>query len=147
LVSATEVVMAKKKAKLLPKKIAGVKIPKTVRRGEFGKFLASPDGQKMVAQALVVAAGAVMGHEAGQGDKAKGGGAGLKGVASGAGAAIAQGRLPHAFAAAIDAFKAALEPPAYAEYAAAEVAPEPPPAADAKKKRSAASSTERPVTH
>jgi uncharacterized protein YjbJ (UPF0337 family) len=51
--------MAKKKGKdFLPKKIAGVKVPKKVRQGRFGELLASPTGQKVIAEALV-AAGAV----------------------------------------------------------------------------------------
>ncbi|MBW8815948.1 MAG: hypothetical protein JF588_21230 [Caulobacterales bacterium] len=50
--------MSKKRKDLFPKKIAGVKVPKSVRRGRFGEFLASPTGQAMIAQA-VVGAGAV----------------------------------------------------------------------------------------
>lgn len=46
---------AKKKDKpvdLLPKRIAGVKVPKKVRRGRFGQLLASPSGQKLILDAL-----------------------------------------------------------------------------------------------
>jgi hypothetical protein len=55
--------MAKKKRKtksLLPKRIAGVKVPKAVRKGRFGELLASRTGQVLIAEALM-AAGAVAG--------------------------------------------------------------------------------------
>jgi hypothetical protein len=48
----------KKSKDLFPKKIAGVKVPKTVRKGRFGELLASPKGQALIAQA-VVGAGAI----------------------------------------------------------------------------------------
>jgi hypothetical protein len=49
----------RKKAKgLIPKKIAGVKVPKAVRQGRFGELLASKAGQALIAQA-VLGAGAV----------------------------------------------------------------------------------------
>ena len=51
--------MAKSKHKsLLPKRIAGVKVPKSVRKGRFGEFLASRTGQALLAEAIM-AAGAV----------------------------------------------------------------------------------------
>jgi len=50
---------SKKKSKgLIPKKIAGVKVPKKVRRGRFGELLASKTGQAVIAQAIL-GAGAV----------------------------------------------------------------------------------------
>jgi hypothetical protein len=52
--------MAKKKKAFLPKKIAGVKVPKKVRQGRFGELLASPTGQKVIAEAIM-AAGAALG--------------------------------------------------------------------------------------
>jgi hypothetical protein len=52
-------IMAKKKHKsLLPKRIAGVKVPKAVRKGRFGELLASQTGQALIAEALL-AAGAI----------------------------------------------------------------------------------------
>jgi NAD+--asparagine ADP-ribosyltransferase len=52
--------MAKKKKKgLLPKRIAGVKVPKSVRNGRLGELLASRAGQALIAEA-VMAAGAVV---------------------------------------------------------------------------------------
>ena len=53
--------MAKKSKKskgLIPKKIAGVKVPKKVRKGRFGELLASKTGQAVIAQAIL-GAGAV----------------------------------------------------------------------------------------
>jgi hypothetical protein len=41
----------------LPKRIAGIKIPKAIRKGPVGKFINSPAGQLVVAEALVAAAG------------------------------------------------------------------------------------------
>lgn len=53
--------MAKKQKKakgLIPRKIAGVKVPKAVRKGRFGELLASKTGQAIIAQAIL-GAGAV----------------------------------------------------------------------------------------
>ena len=52
--------MAKKSKNLLPKKIAGVKVPKKVRKGRFGELLASRTGQALIAEAIM-AAGAIAG--------------------------------------------------------------------------------------
>lgn len=41
----------------LPKRIAGIKIPKTIRKGPVGDFISSPAGQLVIAEALVAAAG------------------------------------------------------------------------------------------
>lgn len=52
---------SKKKAKaksLLPKRVAGVKVPKAVRRSRFGQMLASPAGQALLTD-LAVGAGAL----------------------------------------------------------------------------------------
>ncbi|HVF16542.1 MAG TPA: hypothetical protein VNA21_06505, partial [Steroidobacteraceae bacterium] len=54
--------MAKRKLKL-PKKIAGVKIPKAVRKGPVGQFLNSSAGQLLVAEALIAAGGAFFAAE------------------------------------------------------------------------------------
>ncbi|RAK61437.1 hypothetical protein DJ021_17325 [Phenylobacterium hankyongense] len=50
--------MAKKTKSFLPKRIAGVKVPKSVRKGRLGELLASRTGQALIAEALM-AAGAV----------------------------------------------------------------------------------------
>jgi hypothetical protein len=52
--------MSKKRKSFLPKRIAGVKVPKAVRKGRFGELLASPAGQALLAEA-VMAVGAVAG--------------------------------------------------------------------------------------
>ena len=50
---------SRKKSKgLIPKRIAGVKVPKKVRKGRFGELLASKTGQAVIAQAIL-GAGAV----------------------------------------------------------------------------------------
>jgi hypothetical protein len=41
----------------VPKRIAGVKIPKAVRKGPIGHFLNSSAGQRLIAEALLVAGG------------------------------------------------------------------------------------------
>ncbi|MFC3069913.1 hypothetical protein [Phenylobacterium soli] len=52
--------MSKKKKNFLPKTIAGVKVPKAVRKGRLGELIASPAGQAAIAEA-VMAVGAVAG--------------------------------------------------------------------------------------
>ena len=47
--------MSKKSKAFLPKKIAGVKVPKKLRKGRVGELLASETGQALIAEALVVA--------------------------------------------------------------------------------------------
>jgi hypothetical protein len=51
--------MAKKLKIKLPKRVAGVKIPKSIRKGPVGQFLNSGAGQILIAEALVAAAGAL----------------------------------------------------------------------------------------
>ena len=47
--------MGKKKSKTLPKRFAGVKIPKAVRKGPVGQFLASKAGKAILAETLMLA--------------------------------------------------------------------------------------------
>jgi hypothetical protein len=48
--------MAKKKNKsFLPKRIAGVKVPRSVRKGRLGELLASRTGQTLIAEAIMAA--------------------------------------------------------------------------------------------
>jgi hypothetical protein len=51
--------MAKKLKVKLPKRVAGMKIPKSVRKGPIGQFVNSTAGQIVIAEALVAAAGAL----------------------------------------------------------------------------------------
>lgn len=48
--------MAKKSKNLLPKRIAGVKVPKAVRKGRLGDAIASPAGRAVLAEVLLAAA-------------------------------------------------------------------------------------------
>jgi hypothetical protein len=48
--------MAKKVKIKLPKRVAGLKIPKVVRKGPIGEFLNSGAGQTLLAETLVAAA-------------------------------------------------------------------------------------------
>jgi hypothetical protein len=49
--------MSKRKKVKLPKRIAGVKVPKAARKGPVADFLNSSGGQVLLAEALVLAAG------------------------------------------------------------------------------------------
>jgi hypothetical protein len=49
---------------LIPKKIAGVKVPKSVRKGRFGELLASKTGQALIAQAILGAGAVAAGMKA-----------------------------------------------------------------------------------
>jgi hypothetical protein len=57
--------MGKKKALKLPKKIAGVRIPKAFRKsgGSLLKFLETPQGREIAASVLFAVAGALTGNE------------------------------------------------------------------------------------
>jgi hypothetical protein len=54
----------KKKKLKLPKRIAGVKIPKAARKGPVADFINSSGGQVLLAEALVLAAGGVRDQQA-----------------------------------------------------------------------------------
>jgi len=91
----------------LPKKIAGVKIPKAVRKGPVGQFLNSSAGQLLVAEALIAAGGAFFATE---GSNAKEGVRRLAGVGDDPKKLLERGsaRLSFAFGEAVRAFRAAL---------------------------------------
>ncbi len=46
----------------IPKRIAGVKIPRTIRKGPIGQFLRSSGGQMLLVEALLLAGGALAGR-------------------------------------------------------------------------------------
>jgi hypothetical protein len=48
----------KKTKSLLPKRVAGVKIPKSIRKGRAGRFITSPVGMALLSQALAAAGAA-----------------------------------------------------------------------------------------
>lgn len=97
--------MSKRIKVKLPKRVAGVKIPKAARKGPIADFLNSSGGQVLLAEALVLAAGVF----------------GARRVAAQAGApwdpgirenfAEASARLAHASREALKAFRAALSEP------------------------------------
>jgi len=97
--------MSKRNKVKLPKRIAGVKLPKATRKGPIADFLNSSGGQVLLAEALVLAAGVF----------------GARRVAAQAGApwdpgmrehiADASARLAHASREALQAFRAALSEP------------------------------------
>lgn len=53
----------KSKKSVLPKRIAGVKVPKSVRNGPIGEALASPTGQAVIAEVITAAASAKQGDK------------------------------------------------------------------------------------
>jgi hypothetical protein len=113
--------MAKTKKSVLPKRVAGVKISKKLRKGPIGKALASTAGQAMLVEAALLASGALMNkqaqpgaplrrlgetstHKAGNLVKA----AGEAGTGAVAGVGDAAGVLAYAFGEGARAFMAAL---------------------------------------
>lgn len=108
----------------VPKRIAGLKIPKTVRKGPVIDFLNSSGGQVLIAEALLLAAGSyaakrvdpdspvgeVIHHPV---EKAKEAAFSGKAAArrAGNGTAEVSKRLAHAFEEGIRAFRAALGEP------------------------------------
>jgi hypothetical protein len=100
----------------LPKKIGGVKIPKSVRKGPVAQFLASPGGQVAMAEALVIAAGvfaSTRDSNSATGQALRHPGESLKAVGRStvkAKDSVARGsrKLSHAFAEGMKSFRAAL---------------------------------------
>ena len=97
--------MSKRKKLKLPKRIAGVKIPKAARKGPVADFINSSGGQVLLAEALVPAAGVfgVRRLETSTGDSAQDIRENL---------AEASARLSYACSQARKAFRAALAEPA-----------------------------------
>lgn len=111
--------MAKKKKSFLPKRMAGVKVPKSVRKGRLGELIASPAGQAAIAE-VVMALGAVAGAKkvkdspkardalADVADRLRDGGAD-KGKAAARTATAASGALAYALGEAARSFAEALQ--------------------------------------
>ncbi|MDB6088000.1 MAG: hypothetical protein JWN85_784 [Gammaproteobacteria bacterium] len=59
--------MAKKFKVSIPKRVAGLKIPRAVRKGPVAKFLNSSAGQLLLAEALMLIAGALAAEARGSG--------------------------------------------------------------------------------
>jgi hypothetical protein len=95
----------------LPKRIAGIKIPKGIRKGPVMKFLNTPPGQVVLAQALLVIGGAFAVEKSHDDDGALHPVDALKGARRDIGkrADFAGTKLTRAFAAAAHAFRDAME--------------------------------------
>jgi len=115
---------AKQSAFKLPKRVAGVKIPKIVRKGPLGHFLNSKAGQLVIAETLVAAAAAFTAVKADEGtvagetvrhplDTAR-----RVGHALTSAGADESDRLAHAFRAAGRAFREALHDDDYPAWSA-----------------------------
>jgi hypothetical protein len=107
--------MAKSSKIKVPKRVAGVKIPKSVRKGPALQFVNSPAGKLLVAEALTAAL-AMFAYKQTQGQTMGENGEKLKHTAHDAEDALKRNtaRLTHAFGEAVRAFREALasyEPP------------------------------------
>ncbi|MDB5476144.1 MAG: hypothetical protein JWP49_1655 [Phenylobacterium sp.] len=106
--------MAKKSKNFLPRKIVGVKVPKKVRKGQFGELLASPTGQKLIAQAIVAIGAVASAKKVKDSPKARGAIADAAdklrdaGDGAGKGAAATSGALAYALGEAARSFTDAL---------------------------------------
>jgi hypothetical protein len=115
--------MAKNKNKiLLPKRIAGVKIPKSVRKGNIGAAIGSPTGRAVLAEVIMAAAAVAGAKQVKDSPKARNtladvvdrlrdgaGGAGKAAKGAGKAANVATGAVTFAVAEAARAFVDALE--------------------------------------
>jgi hypothetical protein len=54
----------------IPRKLAGVKIPKTLRKGPVGQFVNSPAGQLLIAEAIAVGIAALAARRTATGERA-----------------------------------------------------------------------------
>lgn len=118
-----------KNKRALPKRIGGVKVPKTVRKGRLGALLASKAGQALIAEALMAAATVVVAKKAKAAkgpDKSKSAGEKVRdgGKAKAAKAGAASAALTYALGEAVRSFSDALRA---GEPAQAETTPDPKP--------------------
>ena len=89
----------------VPKRVAGVKIPKVVRKGPVLQFVNSSAGRLLIAEALTAAMGVLAYKQTDEGTREK-----LKGKAGDTGELLAHNtaRLTHAFSEGVRAFREAL---------------------------------------
>jgi hypothetical protein len=146
----------------LPKRIAGVKIPKSIRKGPVGQFLSSSGGQVLLAEALLLAGGALAGRrmngESGVGEalrhpvdslKKAGRAAATRGNNAREAVDHTSAKFSRAFSEAVRAFRAVMEEPDSAGVAAMpEAGPvlQTEPTADGGKKKSGGSRPETSST-
>jgi len=130
---------SKKKSKsFLPKKIGGVKVPRSVRKGRFGELLASKTGQALIAEAMLGAGAVAAGLKAKDSPKVRhavhdakeklahaGDGAGRDLHLAGGGLAYALGEAAKSFAEALRRHEAGHEPRSFARADEAEAAWQP----------------------
>jgi hypothetical protein len=135
--------MAKKSKIKVPKRVAGVKIPKAVRKGPVLQFVNSSAGRLLVAEALTAAVG-VFAYKQATGPN----GGKLKQDALGAEKALKQNtaRLSFAFGAGVRAFREALAQPGPAVSHSADGAIEPENSDAAPSKKNTRRSREEAVT-
>ena len=117
--------MAKSRIKV-PKKVVGVKIPKSVRKGPVLNFVNSTAGRLLIAQALTAAIGAFAYKNADPETRDRIRGKVRKGT-DGAREMMSRNttRLSYAFGEAVTAFRAALDEPLPQEFSEAESSTEP----------------------
>jgi hypothetical protein len=134
--------MAKSRIKV-PKKVVGVKIPKSVRKGPVMDFVNSTAGRVLIAQALTAAIGAFAYKHADPETRDQIRGKVKKGT-DGAREMMSRNttRLSYAFGEAVTAFRAALEEPVPPEFSEAESSTEP---RDTKKNKKQNWSSSEPV--
>lgn len=144
--------MAKSRIKV-PKRVAGVKIPKAVRKGPVMDFVNSKTGRILIAQALTAAIGVIAYKQVGEETRERVGGK-VKNGADDAKEALKRNtaRLSFAFGEAVTAFRTALgQPPAEpdAESAAKDLANQLEKVKErvGKKKKSPSSSPSEPASH
>src|SRR3954463_11338208 len=101
--------MARKSKIKVPKRVAGVKIPKVVRKGPVLQFVNSSAGRMLIAEALTAAVGVFLYEKS---DASNGGGLKRKAIDTEESLKRNTARLTHAFGAGVQAFREALASPA-----------------------------------
>jgi hypothetical protein len=139
--------MAKSKIKV-PKRVAGVKIPKSVRKGPVVDFVNSTAGRALIAQALTAAIGVFAYKNASPETREQVSGK-IKDGAAGARDAVERNtaRLSYAFGEAVTAFRTALAMPDVPESAPQSTEETPAGAGGKKKKKESWSSSEVASPH
>jgi hypothetical protein len=93
----------------IPRKLAGVKIPKVLRKGPVGDFVNSAAGQLIIAEAVTLAIGALAARRTATGERAATTLAQRVAETSPEGLRESGDRLARAFRAGLDAFRESLQ--------------------------------------